>query len=145
VVPGLQPAGGRCAGGSLRLLQLVEEHRPALAFDFRDRIHNSLSAIGDTIAYGEAWDLVTELANEFGTHTHASVHKWEFPARFGELIAVEHAEWTANRYRDREKAPEPITFPRPWRDESYVEPEERERLLAVLERERQRLFGNRDE
>lgn len=64
-----------------------------------------------------------ELRLEFGTHTHASVQGWEWPATMAEVVTIMHAQWFMNVHRDRSISPQPISLPVPWPDRDAVSPE----------------------
>ncbi len=124
-------AGGP-AGGILRLLDLVEEHRPSLRFDFRDRFGLSLDDIGTTYTYGEAFDLVDGLRATRGTHTHAAAARWKYPMTRAEISLQTIEISFANVHRDVKVHPQPFTADWPWPGEDDVTPEEREALTEQL-------------
>lgn len=69
---------------------------------------------------------------EYGTHTHAAVNGWDFPARFGEVMQVQLTERTLNYWRGEKD--KPIELPRPWPKYQPVSDEEHAELSAQLER-----------
>ena len=81
--------------------------------------------MGVSLAYGEAIDLVDELLTTPGTHAHASLQGWDWPATFADIAAIAHAEWYMNVHRDRDISPQAIRLARPWPDVDAVTPEER--------------------
>lgn len=101
-------------GGSAALLELIEEHRAALRFDFRRYFGVSLDDVGLTIPFGEAIDLVNELKREWGSHLNAAIAEWDFPATYGEIIGAMHLESALNQFRA--EGSKPATVLKPWRD-----------------------------
>lgn len=124
-------AGGP-AGGILRLLDFVEEHRGALRFDFRDRFQLGLDDIGDAFTYAEAGDLVDGLRETLGTRTHAAAARWAYPMTQAEIAAQGLLLAFTNVNRDPKAHPRPLTFPWPWPGEDDVTPEELEELTQQL-------------
>ena len=95
----------------------------------------SIDALGRTVTWGEAIDLIEVLTATPGTHLHAALADWAWPATVAELAAIDHAEWYMNRHRDTKKHRELIELPRPWsgvKKVADVTDAERERLRAVL-------------
>jgi phytoene/squalene synthetase len=75
---------------------------------------------------------VNTLAATPGTHTHASVEAWDWPATYAEISTILQAMKVVNFIRDQDVTP--IRLPFPWRDADAVTPEER--LVAEAELER---------
>jgi hypothetical protein len=126
---------GRLHGGSAALLELIEEHKPALTFDFRRYFGLPLRAVGEAITYGEAWLLIMELRNESGSHTHMLRHGLSETASLADLAAIRHAEWYMNVHK-KDSAPT-IELPHPWSvpdPNADVTPERRAELKAQLQR-----------
>lgn len=119
-------------GGILWLLGFVEEHRPALMFDFRRYFGLSLDDLGEGLPWGEGLALIQELQREWGSHLFADLSEWEFAASYGEVMAGLHVEAFANK--DRDKKQQPIKLPHPWPDAAKpkVTAEERAQLEARL-------------
>ena len=107
-------------------------HRAAIRIDFR-RMGVSFDEVGASVRYGEAMDYVERLAHEFGTHTHAALSGWEWPATVADLMATSHVEAYYNVHRDPKKHPKPYSFARPWPDVEVVDPELRAALDQQLE------------
>lgn len=124
-------AGGP-PGGILRLLDVVEEHRAALRFDFRDRLGLSLDDLGDTVRYGEAVALVLGLLETQGTRAHAAARDWAYPLTHDEHMLQLLVELYAAVHRDPKKAPAPQSLGWPWPAVSDVTAEEREALTKQL-------------
>lgn len=79
-------AGRRDAGGILALLELIEEHRGALEYDWRTRFHVGLDRLPVEMSYGEAYRQVLNLANDPSTM---------FSAKLGGLTHPVTREWLA--------------------------------------------------
>lgn len=123
---------GRAPGGIFRLLDLVEEHRAALRFDFRDRFHESLDELGVTVRYGEAIDLVEGLLETRGTRVHAAVRDWAYTMTRDQQLMQLLVELYAEVHRDPKKRSTPMSLGWPWPDEADVTEEEREALTQQL-------------
>ena len=88
---------------------------------------------GRSIPYGEAIDCVNELRSEFGTHLHAADAGWDFPASYGEVIALVQAQAFIAVHRDPKKPP--VDLPTPWPGaEPRFSPEEVEAAEKELRR-----------
>lgn len=124
-------AGG-APGGIARLLDVVEEHRAALRFDFRDRFGLSLDEVGHGYTFGEACDLVLELLETQGTRSHAAVHQWRYSMSTTDQWLQHLVEMVGATLRDTKKQPQPVRFGWPWPEKSDVTDEERESLTQQL-------------
>lgn len=72
-------AGRGDAGGILGLLELIEEHRGAVEYDFRSRFHLGAHVIGNEIGWGEAIRLVRVLRSDPSSMLAAAVEDWDYP------------------------------------------------------------------
>ena len=124
-------AGG-APGGIVRLLDVVEEHRAALRFDFRDRFGLSLDDAGDSYTFAEAIDLVLELLDEQGTRSHAAVRGWSYPLSWSSQMLQQMVEMYAAAHRDTKQQPKPLSLGWPWPRQSDVTDEEHEALKQQL-------------
>jgi hypothetical protein len=115
---------------------LLEEHESALAFDFRHSCGGlSIYDIGDTISYGEALRLVTELFEHDGSHVRSDVLGWTTNATFADVATIHHADWYMNIHRAKDT--QFIELPKPWpkkTEEADVTPERREELRSDLKK-----------
>lgn len=109
-------------GGTLALLEFIEEHRPALTWDFRRYLREPLSALGDGIPWGEAADLINELLRETGSHLYADMAGLQLAASQAEFATILHAEGFLNANRDRDLVPDPVELPAPFDRRPDVEP-----------------------
>lgn len=71
-----------------------------------------------------------------GTHLHADLARWAYPATWADLATIAAATSTVNANRDAKKQPEPIEFPWPWTGvedaAEQVTDEERDALKETL-------------
>lgn len=101
----------RCiSGGILWVLELIEDHKSAFAYDFRNRFQISYKEIGKTIAFDEALHLVMILMQDPTAWLSASMRKWQYPASY-EFIALA-ATYDIHAAVNSKNKPKP--FPRPW-------------------------------
>jgi hypothetical protein len=83
-------AGGRRQrGGICGLLDLIEEHRGAIEYDWRTRFGQGLDAsVPDDIGWGEAIRLVRILRSDPSSQLAASLEGWDYPLdRAGWMLA----------------------------------------------------------
>lgn len=83
-------AGGlRFCGGILGLLELIEEHRAAIRYDWRARFQVGLDeSVPDAIGWDEALDLVRVLRADPSSQLAASLEGWDYPlSRDGWMLA----------------------------------------------------------
>lgn len=122
-------------GGSVALLELIEEHRSILTFDFRRYFGVPLSEVGGEISHGEAILLIRELQREAGSHCHMAMYGFTETATLAEFATILHAQKALNRGLPKGK--KPITLPMPWSEpdpNAHITPERRAELRAQLER-----------
>lgn len=103
---------GRSTGGILRLRELIEEHRPEVAFDFRNRFGISYESIGSDISWTEAILLVSVLIRDPSSWLAAAYSEWEYPVS-REWMALAHTYELHSAIAAR-KSPKP--YPAPWSD-----------------------------
>lgn len=81
-------ARGLKPGGILGLLDLIEEHRAALRYDWRTRFGKSLDSVPSEIGWGEALDLVRVLRADPSSMLAAAIEGWDYPLdRLGWMLA----------------------------------------------------------
>lgn len=103
-------AGRGEAGGILGLLELIEEHRAALRYDWRARFGKSLDeSLPDDIGWAEALDLVRILRHDPSSQLAASVEGWAHPLErtgwiLADLIDVQGGKAMGKKWK---------TYPRP--------------------------------
>ncbi len=91
------------------LLDLIEEHTPALRFDFRHTFGLCLDDVGDTITWGEAVDLVEELQRDTGSHLFASIAGYKWAASMADIATI----LLANRAINEGTRGTPVMLPLP--------------------------------
>lgn len=124
-------------GGTAALLEFVEEHRPALRFDFRHVLHIGLGEVGESVSFGEAIDLIVELMRETGSHIVADLTGLHRPMSWADIAMVTLAEAYLNAHRDVKKHPKPVQLFEVWVKQdpnADVTPERRRELEEQLER-----------
>lgn len=88
--------------------------------------------IGSSIRWVAGRDLVDELAKDWGSHLHADLSGWAFPASYGDLMSMITAQRLLSVYRDPKK---PVTaLPTPWDGEEQFTPEVVAEYAAKLEK-----------
>lgn len=81
-------AGRGVAGGIWGLLELIEEHRPALRYDWRNRFGKSLDSIPDEFDWAETLDLVRVLRADPSSQFFASIEGMRYAlSREGWMLA----------------------------------------------------------
>lgn len=88
-------AGRGVAGGIDALLELIEEHRAAVAYDWRSRFHLPPTAIGDEMPWDEAIGHIRTLQADPSSAIFAAVAGWAHPMTreallLADLFDLEH-------------------------------------------------------
>lgn len=107
-------AGRGDAGGILGLLELIEEHRAAIEYDFRSRFHLGAHVIGHEVGWGEAIRLVRILRSDPSSMLAASVEDWEYPLSRTDAILADM--WDLSYAKAGSKKRE--RYPRPFKQKS---------------------------
>ncbi|HWJ07759.1 MAG TPA: hypothetical protein VNS46_00190 [Nocardioides sp.] len=105
----------RDRGGSLGLLDLIEEHPAAFAYDWRTRFGMPVDDIGESMTYGEAIALVEVLTQDTSSWVFAAHANWSYPASREVLVLADLFDAFA---KANFKRPEP--YPRPMPDGSHT-------------------------
>jgi hypothetical protein len=100
-------------GGILELTGLIEDHRAALAADFRQQFGISIYEIGESVSYAEAVDLVRALSNDPQTHLFADLAGWQYPYSRTDLLLADLWDLLAKVNSADDDAPR---HPRPYSD-----------------------------
>lgn len=120
-------------GGTVALLEFIEEHRPALTWDFRRYLQIPLSELGESISWGEAAHLLAELARETGSHLYADLVDFRFAASQADFASILLAETVMNTLRPADSEPTELPAPFLRRPEAEpVTPEEYARAATYL-------------
>jgi len=97
-------------GGSLRVLEFIEDHGPALAYDFRHRFNLSIFDIGTEFTFKEAVYLIGVLIQDPSSWFQASYNKWKYPISREGMVSLDYFD--AFAMANSKKKPKP--YPRPW-------------------------------
>ena len=98
-------------GGIHWLLDLIEEHQPALEYDWRTRFGLPLSAVGTpAMTWGEGYRLANVLVGDPSSHTAAGIAGWDYP--WPRDVALLADTWDLHAAVNTKKPPPP--YPRPW-------------------------------
>lgn len=111
-------AGGRRRrGGILGLLDLIDEHRGALEYDWLTRFQRDLDeSVPDYIGWDKAIRLVRIIRSDPGSMLAAAVEGWERP--FSRLEAMVADLWDLTFAATGTKKPQ--KYPRPWPEKGQV-------------------------
>ena len=97
-------------GGILKLRELIEEHTPEVAFDFRNKFGISYEEIGNSVSWLEAIYLVSVLPRDVSSCLYASQNEWTFAVSREWLVLKDTYE--LNAAIATRKVPKP--YPGPW-------------------------------
>lgn len=128
-------AGRGHAGGILALLELIEEHRGAVEYDFRSRFHLGAHEIGNDVGWGEAIRLVRILRSDPSSMLAAAVEDWDYPlSREAAILAdVWDLEYAKAGAKKAERYPRPFkqkaSSTRTWGDAGG---RSRDEVIAIL-------------
>lgn len=106
-------AGRILRGGILALLDLIEEHRGAIEYDFRTRFSGlpaGIYSVPEAMGWGEALRLVRILRSDPSSQIATAVEEWKYPlsreaAIFADLYDLEYAKTGA---KGRKPYPRPF-------------------------------------
>lgn len=104
-------AGRGGAGGIFTLLELIEERRGPLEYDFRTRFHLPLSTVGREMAWGEAIRLIRIIRSDPSSMLTAAVEGWTHPVSREAAIAMDQYDLTYAATG----AKKPHRYPRPFK------------------------------
>lgn len=95
---GLEP------GGILGLLDLIEEHRAALRYDWRVRFGLGLDCVPDVIGWDEALDLVRILRGDPSSQIASAIEGWDYPLsregwQMADLIDVQGSSKAGKKWK----------------------------------------------
>lgn len=119
------------AGGTFALLDLIEEHKPAISWDLRRYLGLSIHDLGVAVSWGEASHLIQELVRESGSHLFAAIAGYRYAGSQAELATILHAEAFVNANRDRKEHPDPFRLPSPLPDPDEVDAPTDEELATA--------------
>lgn len=96
------------------LLGLLDEHRGAFEYDWRNRFHLGISAIPDDMSWGEASRLTTILIGDPSSRLGATLAGWQYPTTREDLTLRSLFDLQGRSKYGRKHA----THPRPWDPQS---------------------------
>lgn len=111
-------AGGCERGGILGLLDLIEEHRAAIEYDFRSRLHLPLSAVPDDVGWDEAIRLIGVLRKDPESLTASSLEGWDYSISREALLLADLFDLQQAAAGVKRPKPHPM---RPWKQKGDVE------------------------
>lgn len=100
----------RFSGGITALRDLIDQHRGAFEYDWRNRLHLPLTAVPADMGWDEALRMLKILAKDPSSHIGAALVKWEHPASY-EYLAL--ADLIDVQLRSKSKR-RPKPYRRPW-------------------------------
>jgi hypothetical protein len=104
---------GRCQpGGSLRVLEILKDHRRALVYDLRSRFGVGYEDIGTKVPWNELVDLVAVLVRDPTSWLQTSISGWKHPISYDWTVLAAMYDLHAQVHSKRTPTP----FPRPWPD-----------------------------
>ena len=127
--------GRRLPGGILGLLDLIEEHRAALRYDWRTRFHRGLDeSVPEDIGWSEALDLVRILRSDPSTMLAASVEDWEYPLSRTDAILADMWDLSYAKAGAKKRETYPRPFKRPGSSQRWGDTggRSREEIEAIL-------------
>ena len=125
----------RSIGGSLKLRELIEEHKPEFAYDFRTRFGVSIEEVGRSVSYLEAIYLTSILRRDPSSWVQAALSGWKYPVSREWILQRDSYDLLA-RVNSKQK---PKPYPAPWPDEGTKRivpsrPQSRSAVISALDR-----------
>lgn len=110
--------GGQCGPGKIRqLVELIDEHTDAFAYDWRARFGLSIeSMFTGQVSWGEAWSLTTQLLSDPTSHLFASVAEWAHPASLEFKVLADLYDLTLYKAVGKKGRSKVKPMTRPWPD-----------------------------
>lgn len=96
-------AAGGDPGGILGLLELIEEHRGAIEYDFRTRLHTPLASLPEAMGWDEAIRLIAILRRDPSSMIAAALEGWDHPVSREALILMDLFDLDMSINTDRKK------------------------------------------
>jgi hypothetical protein len=103
---------GREPGGIIKVVELIDDHTPAFAYDFRYRFGLGLDDLGEKVPWHEVVYLVSVLIRDPSSWLQTSINNWHHPVSF-EWAALA-AQYDLHAQVNSKRKPKP--YPRPWKD-----------------------------
>lgn len=100
------------AGGIVRVLEIIEDHKPAFIYDFRSRFNLGLDDLGRALPWAEVVYLVAVLVRDPSSWLQTSLNGWHHPISYEWAVNVATYDLLAqvNTKKGRKAKP----YPRPW-------------------------------
>lgn len=99
-------------GEILSLLDLIEEHEQAFAYDWRTRFGLPLSSLFDgSMAWHEAWNLTRELLSDPTSRVATATAGWSEPMSREAQVLADLFDLTVGIHAGKRR---PRSYPRPW-------------------------------
>lgn len=105
---------GRWYPGSLKVLELLQDHPRELAYDFRSKFHLSIQDIGGAVSLYEAALLIGMLLQQTDSWLQAALSDWKHPVS-REWLVLAHTYDLLAAVNSKNK---PKPYPTPWPDEN---------------------------
>ena len=102
--------GWRSTGGIIAVLVLLEDHKAAFIYDFRQRFQLGLKDLGTTVPWSEVVYLVAVLLRDPTSWLQVSYNKWHHPVSFEWAVHAATYDLLAPVHSKRKPKP----YPRPW-------------------------------
>jgi len=102
----------RSTGGIVAVLVLLEDHKAAFIYDFRQRFHLGLGDLGTTVPWSEVVYLVAVLLRDPSSWLQVSYNGWHHPVSFEWAAHAATYDLLAQVHSKRKPKP----YPRPWPD-----------------------------
>lgn len=138
---------GHC-GGILWLLDLIEEHRGAVRYDWRTRLGSSADLIGTAaMPWGEAVDVIRVLRADPSSMIAAALAGWTHPVSREALVLADLFDLTHMLAwgQNGGKGPKPKPYPRPWKQQTPGRQYGKARPLSELQARLRARFGRAPE
>jgi hypothetical protein len=88
---------------------LIDGHRAALEYDWRNRFHVPLTEVGRSMPYGEAVRLVGVLAADPSSHLAAALNEWTVPRSPEWLVLADLFDaFVRANYKKAQRYPRPF-------------------------------------
>lgn len=104
----MDPGGWR--GGSIKVLEYLQDHPQELAYDFRHKFQVSIDDVGGTVSLREAALLISMLLHETDSWFQATLSEWKYPVTREWIVAAHTYDLIATV--NSKKTPKP--YPTPW-------------------------------
>lgn len=100
-------------GKSWGLLAVLRDHRGAVEYDFRTRLHLGLAVIGNGMSLAEAARHVERFRADPSSALAAEIEGWEY--QFSREVALLMDLWDLTAAIATDPKKRPPTYPRPWK------------------------------